>query len=194
MARELIQEANSAFEKGSPKKEVERLKASIYGYNSQLEGLAEHLGQLPKGVSPKPLFTQMEKIEAFKREAEEKIRTIEDSHHVLERPVGLSDFKSFLVSLRAIFETTQSNEIKSEIIKRVIAEIQIGPNFVRIHYLVGEPDQISILGIKESMKAALGDYHEAEMKKGHPMDDLSSVAPFERGGSNSLTYGAPGRT
>lgn len=191
LASELIQEANAAFEKGSPKKEVERLKASIYGYNSQLEGLAERLGQLPKSVSPKPLFTQMEKLEAFKREAEEKIREIESSSGVLERPAGLVDFKSFLASLRTIFETTASNEIKSEIIKRVIAEIEVGPNFVRLHYLVGEPEEASILGIQGGAESKC---EIAETKKGHPLDDLSSVAPSEHGCSNSLTFGAGGGT
>lgn len=201
LAQELIQEANNAFEKGSPIKEIERLKYSIYGYNSQLEGLAERLGQLPKSVNAQPIFTQMEKIEGFKREAEDKIKEIESSSGVLERPAGLTDFKTFLKTLRSIFETTKSNEIKSEIIKRVIAEIQVGPNFVRLHYLVGEPDEASLLGIKETVEAEKDVKIERAIVSDGPLQNSqnsvirsNSVALSEHGCSNSLTYGARGGT
>ncbi len=137
-SKELLQEAVLAFEKGSPKKQIDRLKASVYGYNSQLEALAERLGQLPKSVNPKPFFLQMEKIEKQKRDCEKSIQEIQSNGEVLDKPIELSDYRKFLDQIKGMFNRTDNKEIQAQIIKWIISKIEVGPDFVRVHYKVGE--------------------------------------------------------
>lgn len=193
LAKELIRIANEAFEQGSPKKEMDRLKAGVYGYNSQLEALAERLGELPKNVNPRPIFTQMEKIEGLKRAAEERIYEIEASDAVLERPAALGDYKEFLKYLRGIFESTPSSEIKSEIIKRIFSRIDIGPASVTLHYVLGEPQRLML---EETKGLAVEDNESAEdaVRRGRRASARRLGFLYGRVCSNSLTSGAPGRT
>ncbi len=193
VAKELINEAVLSFEKGSPQKQMDRLKASIYGYNSQLEGLAERLSQLPKSVSPKPIFTQMEKIERLKKDCEDSIREIDSRGEVLERPIELSDYRKFLESIRELFSRTDNKEIQAQILKWLLVKIEVGPHFVRIHYKVGESLAHMDVGF------------DGELKKGKtgPSPSCEAALPLVSGDffnfsghgcSNSLTSGAPGRT
>lgn len=51
--------------------EVNSLKAQIYGFNSQIDALAERLSELPKEVSASPIYKQMGNLEKRKSEAVE---------------------------------------------------------------------------------------------------------------------------
>lgn len=58
--------------------EREKLKAKLYGVNSQLDALAERIAILPAAVSPVPLFKQMEKLEGVKKDLEDKLLKVKD--------------------------------------------------------------------------------------------------------------------
>ena len=68
MAKSLIEQAKKEHESQSHVTEMDRLRNKIRGVEEQIEALAEHLTKIPKGVSPTPIFTQMQKLEATKEE------------------------------------------------------------------------------------------------------------------------------
>ena len=127
-AKELIQEANEAHEKGSAKKQIDRLKSLLYGYNSQLEALAERLSELPKTISPKPIFQQMEKLENLKAETVKDIKAFVEDGHSSEKPVELKEYQSFLKHLKTLFLESGDKELQERIIKRIIKKVLVGPN------------------------------------------------------------------
>ena len=69
LVKELVRETEKYHAQNPNKKQIDRLKSLIYGYYSQLEAISERLSQLPKSVSPKFFFAQMEKLEKSKTEA-----------------------------------------------------------------------------------------------------------------------------
>ncbi|NJL26009.1 MAG: hypothetical protein HC902_13145 [Calothrix sp. SM1_5_4] len=63
-------------------KERDRLRAKISGINSQLEGVAERIAELPKGISAAPLYKQMQKLEGVRNEYEASLALLGDSSQV----------------------------------------------------------------------------------------------------------------
>ncbi|MBK9293319.1 MAG: recombinase family protein [Oligoflexia bacterium] len=151
----LVKEASEFHEKGSAKKQIERLKSNVYGYNSQLEAMAERLSQLPKNVSPKPIFIQMEKIEKLKEETETKIADYLKQGHSVDKPVELKEYELFLKHLRSLLLQNGDKELQNRIIKRIVKKIYVGPNYVKINFMVGElnislgTDDIELLADKK---------------------------------------------
>jgi len=67
----------------SVKIEIDKLKAKICGYKTQLEVLTERLSDLPSSVSPTLIFNQMEKITKLKQEEESRLEGLNS----LKRPL-----------------------------------------------------------------------------------------------------------
>lgn len=136
-ARRLILEADKLFSENSAYREIDRVKRSIAGYQAQLEALAERLSELPRTVSSKPIFNQMEKIEKFKAESELRLEETKKNNLVLEKPVELRDFKLFLNAVRELFDKAENPEAVAKIIKRLISKIEIGVGSLKIYFFVG---------------------------------------------------------
>ncbi len=136
-AKGLIEEANKLFSNNTVHKEIERIKSNLTGYQAQLEALAEWLSELPKAVSSKPIFNQMEKIERHKHEAEKKLQETKMTNLVLEKPAELKDFRLFLNALRELFDKADRPEVIAKIIKRLVAKIEVGVDSLKIYFFVG---------------------------------------------------------
>ncbi len=136
-ARRLILEADKLFSENSAYQEIDRVKRSIAGYQAQLEALAERLSELPRTVSSKPIFNQMEKIEKFKTESEIRLEETKKSNLVLQKPAELREFKLFLNAVRELFDKAENPEAVAKIIKRLISKIEIGVGSLKIYFFVG---------------------------------------------------------
>lgn len=82
MIKLLMTEVKAKHEGNPGLKESDRLKAKLYGVNSQIDALAERLSQIPKNVSATPIFKQMEKLEAIKNEIMDAITKTNKDHAV----------------------------------------------------------------------------------------------------------------
>ncbi len=86
-----VRQLHSANDESSGK---EKLKANLYGVNSQLDALAERIAILPVAVSPAPLFKQMEKLEAVKKDLQDRLLKVKETN-LTERLVSIETLEEF---------------------------------------------------------------------------------------------------
>ena len=204
IAKELLLEARKAHEANQGTQEVQRLKTQIYGFSSQLDGLAERLSQLPKSVSAAPIFKQMERIEDAKTKAQKRLEEVKKHNHISLPPIEIKSYTAFVDSLKGLIAGGDP-EVKSKIIKRLIHRIEVLDKEVKIFYNVDENSLLRepmILG-PHSLCPESGTVIELSDQKGkiaggseEPLDMtasshfLHSSNFYAGGGSNSLTAGA----
>ncbi len=97
-------------------KEIDSLKAQIYGINSQIDALAERLSELPKELSTTPIYKQMKNLEERKLETENQLEILMLSDLEVDYRANLKDYTAFSTSLRELW-LTAATEIKSKIIQ-----------------------------------------------------------------------------
>ena len=61
-----------------------------------------------------------------------------EAHAPLEVPADIKDFKKFLETMMGYFHKEMDHRVKSKIIQRLISKIEVGNDFVKIHYYVGK--------------------------------------------------------
>lgn len=115
---------------------IRRIKMRIYDLGQQQEVLAERLTQLPKSVSPEPIYKQMEKIQALKAEKETRLREAESKRR--EPPATIEVYEKFLDTIRRLKDHNELGFLKAKIVKALVHRIEILPENLRIHYRVGQ--------------------------------------------------------
>ncbi|MBY0385202.1 recombinase family protein, partial [bacterium] len=187
-------------------KELKRLEALLTGYNAQLEAITERIAELPKTISAKSFYTQMEKIEDKRREAESLLLTARQNMALVARtPVAVDDYWQFVKQLKMVFEQGDV-QIKEKIIKRLIHKIEVNPEEVTLHMIVDEnvvprepgkkgsrlflcPKFVkSKVDFTSSSKGADKRETAVEIKKA-PSFYLEALNHFFTFGSNTLTIG-----
>ncbi len=125
-----VKEIHSKNDEGS---ERDKLKAKLYGINSQMDALAERIAILPREVSPVPLFKQMEKLEVAKKELEERLLRVKDLN-LSERLVSIETFEQFAeIASKALKENPDFN-LKRSLLQKFIYRIEIGVESVKIYW------------------------------------------------------------
>jgi site-specific DNA recombinase len=168
-------------EENPHRKDEERVKAKIFGLNSQLDGLAERLSELPKSVSAAPIYKQMERLGSLKSELEIELKIIKESgRSSLDRLVSLDKFEEFASHYREFLKTANPTQEKL-MLQKFIRKIEVGVDQVRIHWIVDKDHYERELALKRAGSRpfngpALGD------------NFLNNF------GSNTLTIGAVGET
>lgn len=163
----LFEKLKAKVKESSSVNEVNSLKAEIYGFNSQIDALAERLSELPKEVTATPIYKQMGNLEKRKAEAVELLDKLSDAPET-DFLVNLNNYQSFVSDLRELWLNANS-ATKSKIIQRLIHKIEVGVDSVVVHYNVDKRN----LGPK--------------IKK---PDSKSGIFKNYPNGSNSLTIGA----
>ena len=135
IARDIVERAKVIQEERSKNSEQDRAKARIQSYTTQLEILAERLAQLPKTVSPVPVFKQMEKIELLKQKEQDRLARSTDSASI-DSPVDLATYREFLVQLGR--GDCASETARAQIVQKLIQKVEILPEGLRIHFYAGE--------------------------------------------------------
>lgn len=177
--RDVLEKVREFHEANPTRKEESRLKAKVFGLNSQMDGLAERLSELPKGISAAPIYKQMQKLEELSGQHKaELLKLKENTQGSIERVVNLQDFESFARQYRKLTFDDLSVDQKKQLLKRFIHKIEIGVDSVKIHFIVDDE--------RYRQSSALAPLSGAA--SGRESDFLKRV------GSNTLTIGAPGRT
>jgi site-specific DNA recombinase len=175
-AQELLEEANRLFSEDPESGELEKLKARLYGVNSQIYALAER--QIPKAVSAVPIFKLMEKLEATKQEIEKQIIAVSETGQSGEKPAELQTFEAFTKYLRELMSSSAESSLKAKIIERLVHRIEVNKDGIKIHYYAGQ----------EQLERSLVEI------KGSPQGENPDPLFLKCVGSNSLTNGADERT
>ena len=173
-AQELLNETNQLHDDAPENTEHEKLKARLYGINSQIDALAERLSQIPKTVSATPIFKQMEKLEANKNDLQKQIEVTSKVNQSTEKPAALESYDAFTKYLRELMTTSADSSLKAKVIAKLVHRIEVSTKVIKIHYYVGE-DHIERNLIELAAPQGGKDF-------------LKCV------GSNSLTIGARERT
>lgn len=153
-----------------------KLKAKLYGVNSQLDALGERIAILPAAVSPVPLFKQMEKLEGAKKDLEDKLLKVKNIN-LSERLVAIETFEEFAeIARKTLLENPDFN-IKRSILQKFIHRVEIGIDSMKIYWNLDQ------------------DLFESELKIKKPgARDPGFLNLSANFGSQSLLFGAQERT
>ncbi len=144
----LAQECQSKRDDGN---EVASFANQIRDVEIQLEALAEHLAQIPKGVSPQPVFSQMEKMQAKKTELQEKRSDAERRGGLGDAPVNAAEYWDYLSAVRTSLDCGGEEAVaKTKAARKLIHRILVYPTEIKLEYKVGR----TTLGIVRSNKTA----------------------------------------
>jgi site-specific DNA recombinase len=184
--RELCEEAKQIHGKHSLTKERERLKAQVYGWNSQLDALAERLSQIPKSVSPTPIFKQMEKLESLKVDGEAKLMDLEKMG-VGKPPVDTETYEAFAKNLRRFVTEDIDNATKARLIESLVHKVEILKAGYKLHFIV---TKAHYEGELEKSSSPVGAAAANSNLLRFPPPSSREGDFFISGCSNTLTFGA----
>lgn len=170
----MLNEVKALYEGDPSQREADRLKAKLYGMNSQIEAMAERLTLLPKSISAAPVFKQMEKLEIAKKEIEESLAKVKKQPINFEqRIVKVQTFQAFAENYRKFIKNAD-HEVKKQMVQKFIKKVEIGVDEVKIHWNLDQ------------------EHYERELAlRGRSAEGQVFLINV---GSNSLTSGAPART
>jgi site-specific DNA recombinase len=194
LGRRLVDEAKRLYESGETRQEIEKLELKIQAYADQIEALAAHLATIPKGLSPAPIFTHMQKMEQLTAEAQKEYDRRLSEQGVQELPASWTNFESFLKSLRTSLPVISTPELRSKIIGLLVHKVEVFPDRVWLHYFVGE-SRIRELKQPSNAELPVFDGFEARgvvgMTNPNPAEqkEKPGLKFLSNPGSNNLIYG-----
>lgn len=148
-AKRIVDEAKRLHGQKGRAQDLERLTSKISQIDSQTEALAEHLANIPKGVSPTPIFSQMKKLEETKDMLRSELGEIERTLDESAMPTDLAGYEEFLAALKRGLNTV-GEAAKAEIIQKVVSKVEIHPDSATIYYRVSKgetrPPEVAPLG------------------------------------------------
>ena len=119
-------------------KQHDSLKARLHGITSQIDALAERLADLPKRISPGPIYKQMEILEERKEQIQKEFEfELKKGERPTDTPISLKDFESFRVALCKLWRDAGNPDTKAKIIQKLIHKIEIAETRVKIHFHAG---------------------------------------------------------
>lgn len=195
LAQAIIHEAHAFHAKQNQVSEADRIRVKIRDIEVQIEAVAEHLTKIPKGMSPAPIFTQMERLEQIKSEAQREYDAIYKSGLMRDVPVSLKEYSAFLHLIREGIAHTDSQDLRSQIVQHLVHRVEVLPEALRIHYHTGRsrfiatPNKTKEPGVQPPGSGLNHKTHGGLRPFSSP-DPLFPVFLFS--GSNSLTIGRGG--
>lgn len=151
ISQSLIEEARKIYLEENKTDDVEKLRDRTKELEGQLEALAEHLAQIPKGVSPAPVFTQMKRLEEARRAIQYQIEEHERLNQSETPPMPLEKYQEYLATAKATLDRL-GDGFKIDIVQRLVTSIEVFPDTFTIHYRVGGGN----LGANQSIQKNLG--------------------------------------
>lgn len=133
----MLEKVKALHHENPLRKDQERLKAKIYGVSSQIDGLAERLAELPKGVSAAPIYKQMERLENIKADHEQELEELKQTgRSSLDRVVNFEKFEDFVSHYKKFLtEAIPPNDLKL-MIRKFIHKVEVGVDEVKVHWIV----------------------------------------------------------
>ena len=174
-SEKLFKKAQELYVNDRGSKEIKRLEALLTGYSSQLDAMAERIAELPKTVSAKHFYAQMERIEIKRKEVEDLLTLNKKNQSLaMQKPASLDDYWEFVKQLKLVFESGDP-QIKEKIIKRLVHKIEVNPDEVTIHMIVDESS-----------------FPRGPNYGSRALDHLGALSHFLNFSSNTLTNGDDG--
>lgn len=174
----MMTEVRSLHDGDPGQREKERLKAKLYGINSQIDAVAERLTQLPKNVSATPIFKQMEKLEVAKKEIEESLAKVKViPFNIEQRLVKMKTFEAFTDHYRQIISNAD-HETRKSMVQKLIKRIEVGVDTIKIQWHLDQEHyerELALRGLSPVLPMAAG---------------AESLKFFKNKSSCSLTFGA----
>lgn len=179
--KQILEKVRAKHKDNPLRKDEERLKAKIFGVNSQIEALAERLAELPKSISPAPIFRQMERLEEVKKENEEQLKNLKTSgRSSFNRIVNLEKFEDFAINYKHFLKDATVTE-KKQILQKFIRKVEVGVNSVKVHWIVDQDHFDRELALKSAGSG---------LQEGPTGSSLLNSSFFKNYGSYTLTNGA----
>lgn len=149
--QDLMDKVKSLHANHNEASERAKLKAKLYGLNSQLDALDERLSQIPASVSATPIFKQMEKVEAAKKEVEERLLKVKDLN-LDDRLVPMKTFKQFAQFTAETLKNNPDFNIRRSLLQKFIHRVEIGEEAVKIYWNLDKEHYEMMLKIKNPEK------------------------------------------
>ena len=138
VSKALIDEAHKVFETKNHVPETDRIRNKVCGIGEQIEALAEHLSKIPKGVSPAPVFAQMQKLEVMKTAAQKELEEMANAGYLADEPMALKDYQSYLAAIQNLLSFAEAPDLRAKIIQRLVHKVEVLPDSFRVHYYAGK--------------------------------------------------------
>ena len=191
LAGKLIEKAQSAHKKNAYIADSDKLRQKICGVEEQLEALVEHLSKIPKAVSPAPIFAQMERLGSIRDQLQKDLVKITSSGDYTDAPASLCDYQTYLKTICTVLHEVALPEEKNALIKALVHKIELFPDRICIHYVVGE-SQISIRTERfEESNGQRKDAKTTKIKGGNNVGGESQLLS-DHGSKRELTNGEGG--
>ncbi len=177
-AKRVFEKVRGHYQANPERKEIERLKSKSSGVNSQIEALSERLAELPREISPAPIYRQLERLQQVRAEHEEALSSLKaGGSSGVDRLVSLQTYSDFAALYRRFVGQTVDANQRKQMIQKFVRRIDVGTDSVKIHFIV-DKDHFT-----RELKLAV-----VRGAPGHK--DVAAVSKFFRNaGSNTLTIG-----
>lgn len=154
IVEELIRDAQKRFTSDNGQADIDRAKKRLKGLGSQLEVLGERLATLPRSISPSVIYSQIERIEAAKKEEQERLKSLENHNGPMTFPVELSTYEKFLVALKDLRRKDRGFD-RGKMARALVHRIEIMPDSYRLFYKTGNEEILGELAEAGSLSRSL---------------------------------------
>ncbi len=138
LAKELLASAVVRAPKDSGKDRIAKLDSAFKKADAQVEALAERIAALPRGLDPKALYAQLERLQAGRDRAALAFEEAKKDERPADEYVSLDSLKAFTEGLRKQLDLGDTNpEIQSAIIRKIVHKIEVLPDGYEIFYHAG---------------------------------------------------------
>lgn len=138
LAKELLASAVALTPKDSGKDRLMRLEGALQKAEVQVEALAERIAALPRGLDPKALYTQLERLQAGRDRAALALKEAKSEARTVDEYVSLDSLQTFTEGLRKQLDLGDSDpEIQNAIIRKIVHRIEVLPDGYEIFYHAG---------------------------------------------------------
>ena len=125
-AQEILQAARSARPEAKGTGLKKRLEVSGQTLARQIEVLARRIAKLPESLDPTAIYSEMERLQAEKRDVEEITAAAAVADAPTDDPISLESLEAFTASFRARLGEADSNpELRAAILRRIVHRVEI---------------------------------------------------------------------
>lgn len=187
-----------------------RLEASAAKIEAQIEALSERIAELPKGIDPKPLYKQLERLQANKDTIATDLTELANQTNArADTIVSIENLEAFTHGLRQQLEQGDTNqELQAAVIRKIVERIELLPEGYEISFHIGQnhyqAELRSTLGsaafvapkqrpLNATVRPAIG-YHTPTfsptpaMTQNMVVDPTACVAQNQKNGSGSTLW------
>jgi len=137
---EVIERAKSQLKGSDTQTQLKKCQGRIRDLEQQIETLAERLASLPKAISPNPVYKQMEKLEAIKRDEIGRLDLLKRTDILQDPPMELEDYQAFLKSIQALRDEPNAGFGKAKVVRALVQKVGITKDGAKVYLKVGSKE------------------------------------------------------